>query len=77
MPKSSPKIDELSYEETFAELQEIVAALEGEGRSLDESIALYERGQALARHCADLLEKAELKVSQLSGGTLTAFEGEE
>ena len=76
MSKSSKKVEELTYEETFSELQEIVAALESEGRPLDESIALYERGQALARHCATLLEKAELKVRQLSGETLTAFEGE-
>lgn len=76
MPKSSKKVEELTYEETFIELQEIVAALEGEERALNESIALYERGQALARHCAALLEKAELKVRQLNGETLSAFEGE-
>jgi len=76
MSKTSKKVEELTYEETFAELQAIVAELESEGRSLDESIALYERGQALARHCAALLEKAELKVRQLSGETLAAFEGE-
>lgn len=63
----SKSIDEMTYEETFAELQSVVAALEGEGKSLDESIALYERGQALARHCASLLEKAALKVRQLNG----------
>ena len=76
MSKSSKKIEDLAYEEAFSELEEIVAGLEGEGRPLDESIALYERGQALARHCASLLEKAELKVRQLSGDTLAAFEGE-
>ncbi len=63
----SKSIAEMTYEETFAELQAVVAALEGEGKSLDESIALYERGQALARHCASLLEKAALKVRQLNG----------
>jgi len=64
---SSKPIEEMTYEETFAELQAVVGALEGEGRPLDESIALYERGQTLARHCASLLEKAELKVRQLNG----------
>lgn len=63
----SKNIAEMTYEETFAELQAVVAALESEGRPLDESIALYERGQALVRHCASLLEKAELKVRQLNG----------
>jgi len=69
MSNSKP-IEEMAYEETFAELQAVVAALESEGRPLDESIALYERGQSLARHCASLLEKAELKVRQLNGEVL-------
>ncbi len=73
----SKNIEELSYEEIFAELQAVVSSLESEGRSLDETIALYERGQVLARRCASLLEKAELKVRQLNGETLASFEGED
>jgi exodeoxyribonuclease VII small subunit len=76
MSPSSKKLEELSYESAFAELESIVSALEGESRPLDESINLYERGQALAAHCAALLEKAELKVRQLSGDTLADFEGQ-
>jgi exodeoxyribonuclease VII small subunit len=76
MPKSSVKksVDELSYEQAFAELESIVAALENEQRSLDESMALYERGQTLVKRCAKILDKAELKVKQLSGETLTDFD---
>ena len=76
MPKSSSQkpVDELTYEAAFAELENIVAALENEQRSLDESMALYERGQALVKHCAAILDKAELKVKQLSGETLTDFD---
>ncbi len=75
MAKSSSKsMDELSYEAAFAELENIVASLESEQRSLDESMKLYERGQALVKHCAKLLDKAELKVKQLSGDTLTDLE---
>jgi exodeoxyribonuclease VII small subunit len=75
MPKSSPKdIEALSYEQAFAELEQLVGALEGEGRPLEEAIGLYERGQALSRHCAALLEKAELRVKQLSGHDLVPFE---
>ncbi len=76
MPKSSaPKsVESLSYEQAFAELESIVAALENEQRSLDESMALYERGQTLVKRCAKILDKAELKVKQLSGDTLTDFE---
>ena len=76
MSPSSKKVAELSYETAFTELEKIVAALEGETRPLDESISLYERGQALAKHCAALLEKAELKVRQLSGDGLVDFEAE-
>jgi exodeoxyribonuclease VII small subunit len=75
-PASQKKVEELSYEAAFTELETIVAALEGESRPLDESIRLYERGQALSKHCAALLEKAELKVRQLSGEGLVAFEVE-
>ena len=35
-----------------------------------------ERGQALIKHCSDLLEKAELKVKQLTGDGLSEFEDE-
>jgi exodeoxyribonuclease VII small subunit len=76
MAPSSKKLEELTYESAFAELEAIVAALEGESRPLDESISLYERGQVLAAYCAGLLEKAELKVRQLGGDGLTDFEGQ-
>ncbi len=78
MPKSStPKpAQNLTYEEAFAELETILAALEGEQRPLDEAMSLYERGQALVRRCGELLDKAELKVRQLSEGQLTDLESE-
>lgn len=72
---SSPKrVDELTYEAAFAELQDIVATLEGEPASLDQAMTLFERGQALARRCAQLLDDAELKVKRLSGGELADLE---
>ncbi len=79
MPKSStPKpVEDLTYEQAFAELEKIVAALEGEQHPLEDSLALYERGQALVKRCADLLDKAELKVKQLSGDELTDFKAGE
>ncbi len=57
--------EQLTYEQAFAELEEIVAALESDQHTLDEVLHLFERGQALAKHCAALLEQAELKISQL------------
>jgi exodeoxyribonuclease VII small subunit len=73
MPKSSsPKhVENLDYEAAFSELETIVDSLENEQRSLEESMALFERGQALVKRCAELLDKAELKVKQLSGSELT------
>jgi exodeoxyribonuclease VII small subunit len=67
MSVSSKKVEEMSFEEAFAELNDLVQALEEEGRPLDKAITTYERGQALARHCAAMLEKAELKVRLLNG----------
>ncbi len=74
MTKSPTPVEELAYEQAFAELEGIITTLENEERTLDEAIAQYERGQALSKHCADLLEKADLKVQQISGDDLVAFE---
>jgi exodeoxyribonuclease VII small subunit len=60
------EIEKLSYEQAFEELEGIVDALEGEIKDLDQALGLFERGQALAKRCAALLEKAELKVQQLT-----------
>ena len=69
------KIDELSYEQAFEELQKIVAELEEEIQDLDKAVERFERGQALAAHCAALLDKAELKVQALTeDGGLEDFE---
>ena len=72
--KSEKSGEELSYEEALAELEEIVASLEGEQNQLEESLRLFERGQALASRCAVLLEAAELKVKQVAGDEIIPFE---
>jgi exodeoxyribonuclease VII small subunit len=59
------KVEELSFEEALKELEDTVQRLEGGGLTLDESIALFERGMRLAEHCGQKLDDAELKVSQL------------
>jgi len=70
-------IENLNYEEAFAELEKIVAVLESGEKPLEESMSLFERGQALTKRCADLLDKAELKVKELAGEELTDFEENE
>lgn len=75
--KPTPKpVEELTYEEALAELESIVTALEGDAsrNSLEESIKLFERGQALVQHCGEMLEAAELKVKLMSGGEVIPFE---
>ncbi|MEP7136390.1 MAG: exodeoxyribonuclease VII small subunit [Chloroflexota bacterium] len=81
MPKASTKkteknAEELSYEEALAELEQIVSALESEQSQLEDAIRLFERGQALAARCGVLLEAAELKVKQVVGDEVLAFEEE-
>ena len=81
MAKSSSKktekaLEELSYEAALAELEQIVAVLEGEQNQLEEAIKLFERGQALAARCSVLLEAAELKVKQVVGDAVIPFEEE-
>ncbi|MCJ7703183.1 MAG: exodeoxyribonuclease VII small subunit [Anaerolineales bacterium] len=69
-------VEELTYEQAFTELEAIVNGLEANERSLEEAIDQFERGQALATHCTTLLDKAELKVRQISGEDLVPFEAE-
>ena len=60
-------LDNLSFEDAYAQLEEIVQQLEGSGLSLDDGLELFEKGQELAAYCQKLLEAAELRVSQLTG----------
>ena len=60
------EIADLSFEQAFAELEATVTQLERGDLVLQDSIALFERGQALAAHCGLQLDSAELKVRQLS-----------
>lgn len=65
-----PKVDELSYEQALTELEMIVSSLEVNKLSLEDSLALFERGQVLTKHCIELLDKAELRIKKLSADGL-------
>ncbi len=67
MPKKTKalSIEELTFEQAFAELEEAVRALEKGDLPLEESLALFERGQQLAAYCGKLLDTAELKIEQI------------
>jgi exodeoxyribonuclease VII small subunit len=64
MSKAKPP-EKLDYEQAFEELETLVERLESGELALEESLALFERGQALAARCSELLEQAELKLRQL------------
>ena len=67
MPKKTrtQPVTDLTFEQAFAELEESVRTLERGDLPLEESLALYERGQELSAYCAKLLDAAELKVQQV------------
>ena len=55
----------LSFEKALEELEKIVDRLERGDVALDESIAIYERGEALRARCDTLLKAAELKIEKI------------
>jgi exodeoxyribonuclease VII small subunit len=59
-------IAELSFEAAYAELEGIINQLESGELSLEDSVAVFERGRALSDHCQGLLDKAELRINRLS-----------
>lgn len=56
-------IADLSYEEARQELVDLVARLEGGQAGLEESMRLWQRGEALAAHCESWLDKAEASLA--------------
>lgn len=56
-------VADLSYEEARQELIDLVARLEGGQAGLEESMQLWQRGEALAAHCEAWLDKAEASLS--------------
>ena len=60
------QLGEMGFEQALAELEAVVARLEDDDLSLEEAIALFERGQALLAHCQGRLDAAQLKVRQLT-----------
>lgn len=64
--QQSTDIQNLDFEAAFTSLQENITLLESESLPLEQALTYFERGQQLAKHCAELLEKAELKVKKLS-----------
>ena len=69
MPETPPAdISVLSFEDAVRALEEVVRRLEGGEVPLDESISLYERGEALRRHCQARLDAAQERIEKIVAG---------
>lgn len=69
---------ELSVEEAFARMQELIKDMEREDATLEQAFANYEEGMRLVRLCTSKIDSVEQKVLALgSDDTLTTFENEQ
>ena len=67
-PAPLPEIQTLAFEKAMAELEQIVGRLEKGEVTLEDSIRIYERGEALRRHCEHLLHSAEMRIEKITLG---------
>jgi exodeoxyribonuclease VII small subunit len=71
----SDNLEEMTFEDAFAALADILEKLEAGDLPLQEAIALFEQGMALAQQCNERLDKAELRISKLMpGGDIEAYD---
>ena len=73
MPKAHSKDAPASFEAALAELESIVQTMEQGNAPLEASLAAYERGAALLKHCQEALGNAEQKIRLLEGNALRNF----
>jgi exodeoxyribonuclease VII small subunit len=59
-------VKKLTFEVALAELEQIVQKLERGDVALEESVTIYERGEALKRRCEELLRQAEARVEKIT-----------
>jgi len=63
---SQTPVDQMSFEQAMAELEQVVGQLGRGDVALEQSIQLYERGAELKKRCADKLKEAEEKVNAIT-----------
>ncbi len=61
-------VSTLTFEKALAELEAIVGKLERGDVPLEESIAMYSRGEVLRTHCETLLKQAEMRIEKIALG---------
>jgi exodeoxyribonuclease VII small subunit len=64
--KTNADVTQLSFERAIEELETIVKRLEEGKVPLEESVAIYERGELLKRRCEELLRQAEARVEKIT-----------
>ena len=76
-PQSQNDLETLSFEEAFQRLNEMAESLDDGGLSLADATARYEEGMNLVRRCNQLLDEAELKITNLKDSFALASDEEE
>lgn len=74
MVKTAHPVAPASFEVALSELEGIVRAMEAGQLPLEESLAAYERGALLLKHCQQALSVAEQKLQMLENGQLHDFD---
>lgn len=74
---NSTSVENLSFEQALEELDRLVRRMESGDLGLDESIAAYRRGAALARYCQGKLATAEQQIQRLDEDVLKNLEPDE
>jgi exodeoxyribonuclease VII small subunit len=78
MAENAPMdVRKLSFERAIEELEVIVKRLEDGKVALEESVAIYERGEALKRRCEELLRQAEARVEKITTDAVGQASGAE
>ncbi|MFZ0600607.1 MAG: exodeoxyribonuclease VII small subunit [Roseiarcus sp.] len=75
MTEAGPDIATMPFEAALSELEQIVDQLEKGAVALDESIRLYERGEALKKRCDELLKNAEMRIEKITLAADGALKG--
>ena len=68
MSEQAPDIAGMSFEDALKALEDVVRKLETGEVPLDESIGLYERGEALRQHCQARLDAAQARIEKIVAG---------
>jgi exodeoxyribonuclease VII small subunit len=76
-PAEPAPVEGMSFEAALKELEQIVSKLERGEVPLAESIEIYERGDALRKHCEELLKQADARVEKIRIGASGKAEGSE